>query len=216
MSSNFQFVPVLDYSLLSDPATRSTFIDQLRHALINVGFLYLKNPPVTDETFDSLLSYIPRLFALPQEEKDALAMTNSPHFLGYSKLGVERTRGASDQREQFDFATPLECEWQPGQPEHLRLWGPSQVGDIIDLYSAFYSLEYPQWPKEESLPGFQELLNKYLTQVAALSYEFIGLVAEALGLPRDGLDQFYDAHEKMQHRSKVSKLYDSVTLWYVH
>lgn len=52
-------------------------------------------------------------------------------------------------------------------------------------------------------------MNLYLTQVADLSYEFIGLVAEALGLPRDGLDQFYDAHEKMQHRAKVCVLVDT-------
>lgn len=59
-------------------------------------------------------------------------MTHSPHLLGYSKLGVEcTTRGVSDQRERFDFATPLECEWQPDQPEHLRLRGPSQVGQVI-------------------------------------------------------------------------------------
>lgn len=62
-------------------------------------------------------------------------------------------------------------------------------------------------------------MNLYLTQVADLSYEFIGLVAEALGLPRDGLDQFYDAHEKMQHRAKVCDLVNmhaSITLSHLY
>ncbi|KAI9452400.1 hypothetical protein BJY52DRAFT_1292802 [Lactarius psammicola] len=58
-------------------------------------------------------------------------MTNSPQFLGHSRLGVERTRGMAAQREQFDLATLLE-NWNsrltPGEPEYLRLWGPSQVG----------------------------------------------------------------------------------------
>ena len=36
-----------------------------------------------------------------------------------------------------------------------------------------------------------------------LSYEFISLIAEALGLQPDGLAQFYDTDEFMQHRSKV-------------
>lgn len=36
-----------------------------------------------------------------------------------------------------------------------------------------------------------------------MSYEFVRLVAEALGLAPDGLARFYDAPERMQHRSKV-------------
>jgi isopenicillin N synthase-like dioxygenase len=44
---------------------------------------------------------------------------------------------------------------------------------------------------------------RYLTAVKSLSYEFVRLVAEALGLAPDGLARFYDAPEHMQHRSKV-------------
>ena len=43
----------------------------------------------------------------------------------------------------------------------------------------------------------------YLEQVEALSYDFASLIAEALGLPSDGLSQFYDKTDNMQHRSKV-------------
>jgi hypothetical protein len=124
---NFTSIPILNYALLSSPDTRAAFIEQLRHALINVGFLYLEHAPVSDALIDDVIAYLPRVFGLPQERKDALRMANSPHFLGYSRLGVEMTKGAADQREQFDIATPFECAWKPGDPEHLRLWGPSQV-----------------------------------------------------------------------------------------
>ena len=53
------------------------------------------------------------------------------------------------------------------------------------------------------MPGFKATFLRYLAAVEDLSYEFTGLVAEALGLPPDGLAQFYDARELMQHRSKV-------------
>ena len=124
---NFTSIPILNYALLSSPDARAAFIAQLQHALITVGFLYLEQPPVSDALIDEVIAYLPRVFALPQERKDALRMANSPHFLGYSRIGVEMTKGTADQREQFDIATPFECTWKPGEPEYLRLWGPSQV-----------------------------------------------------------------------------------------
>jgi len=127
MAANFTAIPILDYSLLASPSTRSEFILQLRQALINVGFLYLRNSPVLPSEIDALVDYIPRLFGLPQADKEVIRMVNSPHFLGYSRLGVEMTKGAPDQREQFDFATPHVCQWSDDKPEYLRLWGPSQV-----------------------------------------------------------------------------------------
>jgi|SRR6266850_1889802 len=60
-----------------------------------------------------------------------------------------------------------------------------------------------QWPEEEDVSGFKETYLRYLGEVENLSYEFVQLVAEALGLPPDGLARFYDAPERMQHRSKV-------------
>ena len=54
-------------------------------------------------------------------------MANSEHFLGYSRLGAELTKGKVDQREQFDFATKHVCRWKEGDAEYYRLWGPSQV-----------------------------------------------------------------------------------------
>jgi len=178
---------VLDFAQASDPICKPEFIAQLRHALINVGFLYLSNAPVAQRDIDALIDYIPRLFALPQEAKDKICMANSPHFLGYSELGAELTRGKTDQREQFDIATPHECRWKPGDPDYLRLWGPSQ------------------WPDESMLPGFKVTMEGYLAQIQALGYKFMGLLAEAFGLPSDALARFYDSDDLMQHRGKIVK-----------
>jgi len=54
-------------------------------------------------------------------------MVNSPHFLGYNTLASEYTKGALDQREQFDFATPYECRWRSGMPDYWKLAGHAQV-----------------------------------------------------------------------------------------
>ena len=53
------------------------------------------------------------------------------------------------------------------------------------------------------LPGFKATMERYLAQVQALGYQFIGLLAEAFGLPSDALARFYDSDDLMQHRCKV-------------
>lgn len=130
VDQDFSSVPVLDYALAKDPETRLGFLNQLRTALINVGFLYLSNPPVSQDVTNLVIGYAPKLFAFPQEKKDKLSMRNNPHFLGYTRMSAEYTKGKADQREQYDFATAYECQWAPGAPEHLKLWGPAQVSDI--------------------------------------------------------------------------------------
>jgi hypothetical protein len=129
MDSGFSSVPLLDYKLSQSPSTKAKFLTDLQYAVSHVGFLYLANPPVP--AISELLPYIPKAFDLPQEAKDQITMRNSPHFLGYSRLGTELTKGATDQREQFDFATPHICRWKDGDPDYYRLWGPSQVWPAV-------------------------------------------------------------------------------------
>lgn len=126
---NFSKIPQLDYSLALASETKSQFILELRHALIHVGFLYLSNTSsvVDEELVEKLKSYIPKLFSLPQEEKEKIRMANSPHFLGYSRLGAELTKGKTDYREQFDIGTEHASRWKPGDPDYWNVWGPSQV-----------------------------------------------------------------------------------------
>lgn len=50
-------------------------------------------------------------------------------------------------------------------------------------------------------------METYIAQVEDLSFEFVSLLAEALGLAPDALDRFYDTPKKsMQQRCKVKKL----------
>jgi hypothetical protein len=172
VTDDFTSVPILNYALLSSPDTRPVFIQHLQHALIDVGFLYLENTHtvVPDALFDEVIAYLPRIFALPQERKDALRMVNSPCFLGYSRLGVERTRGAADQREQFDFATPFENEWVPGLglPEYVRLWGPSQVG--VFFFFFFFSGVWFTSFEMEWTRSFLVFIPRFIPSVPVLVY----------------------------------------------
>ncbi|TFK53835.1 Clavaminate synthase-like protein [Heliocybe sulcata] len=194
-SVDFSTVPVLDYSKVYNSETRDEFVQELRNAVVNVGFLYLANHSVDPSVVARMTEhYIPRLFALPQEEKDKIKMANSPHFFGYTAFAREFTKEKADLREQFDFGVPFENKYQPGEPDYKKLWGPSQ------------------WPKEELIPGFKETWNTYLEQVEQLGYDFLALLAECLGLPSDALHEFMDKDKNIQnakgnimHQAKIVK-----------
>lgn len=73
-----------------------------------------------------MLTQARRLFALPQATKDAVAMVNSPHFRGYTRLGGELTGGQVDWREQIDIGPERTPMSDPGEP-YLRLQGPTSA-----------------------------------------------------------------------------------------
>jgi isopenicillin N synthase-like dioxygenase len=66
---SFTTVPILDMALASDPDTKPQFLAELRHALMEVGFLYLKNVGISDEIFDLVISEGRAFFDIPQSEK---------------------------------------------------------------------------------------------------------------------------------------------------
>ena len=98
----------------------------LRDAAHEVGFFYLTGHEVPDELVHRVLDAARRLFALPQADKDAIAMSRSPHFRGYTRMGGELTRGEVDWREQIDIGPQRRPIGGPGRPQYLWLQGPNQ------------------------------------------------------------------------------------------
>ncbi|OBI28464.1 isopenicillin N synthase family oxygenase [Mycobacterium sp. E2238] len=121
----------------------------LREAAHEVGFFYLTGHGVPDELAHKLLEAARRLFALPQADKDAVAMVHSPHFRGYTRMGGELTRGQVDWREQIDIGPERAPIGAPGKPDYLWLQGPNQ------------------WPAAlPELPGIVDEWDKALSAVA--------------------------------------------------
>jgi len=114
-------LPVVD--LRADP---DQLRSSLREAAHEVGFFYLAGHEVPEELTARLLEVARRLFALPQADKDAVAMVRSPHFRGYTRLGGELTRGETDWREQIDIGPERRPVGGPGRPDYLWLQGPNQ------------------------------------------------------------------------------------------
>ena len=100
--------------------------DRLRQVAHEVGFFYLTGHGVPDELTGRVLAAARRLFALPQADKDAVAMVHSPHFRGYTRLGGELTGGEVDWREQIDIGPECDPIGGQGKPDYLWLQGPNQ------------------------------------------------------------------------------------------
>ncbi|KAJ7574433.1 Clavaminate synthase-like protein [Mycena floridula] len=180
---DYTAIPILDWSL--SQTDKPLFIAQLRDAIINVGFLYLKNSPVPPEVLDQVVEFAPKFFALPQDAKDAVDMEAiSP--------SLERTQinGSSLILEETELVGISRVE-----PEYLKLHGDA-LGEFLSLLFS--------WPDEALIPGFRNTMLTYYNHVEDLSFEFTERVAEALGLPPNALDAFFDPdRKKLQPRCKL-------------
>jgi isopenicillin N synthase-like dioxygenase len=67
--SSFTSIPILDLSLASDAATKPDFLTELRHALLEVGFLYIKNIGAPEELFSEIITQGRAFFDIPEDEK---------------------------------------------------------------------------------------------------------------------------------------------------
>lgn len=86
MNMAFTEVPVLDISEARSAETKPAFLKKLRDALLNVGFLYIKNAGIDQDVYDRVCEAGIRFFDLPGEEKLRIEMKNQRSFLGYSRV----------------------------------------------------------------------------------------------------------------------------------
>jgi len=145
--------------------------ERLREAAHEVGFFYLVGHGVSAELTDRVLAAARRLFALPQAEKDAVAMVRSPHFRGYTRLGGELTGGEVDWREQIDIGperNPPENPAGPGRPDYLWLQGPNQ------------------WPA--GLPELPGIIAEWDAALGAVARGLLRHWAASLGSPPEVFD----------------------------
>ena len=184
---SFDSVPILDLSLARSSETKDAFLQDLRHALLEVGFLYLKNTGIPHELIQKVITLGKAFFDLPDEKKQACAMSLAPSFLGYNALGKEITRFKVDWREQIDLSTPHDLPG-PNDPLYRNLLAPNL------------------WPDPQALPGFRETYEEYMRRMGDMSMEFTSLIAEAIGLPANAFDKFFD--EAQQHKLKIVKYPD--------
>jgi isopenicillin N synthase-like dioxygenase len=98
------------------------------------------------------------------------------------KLDNETTALNTDHREQLDLSTPHPVPG-PDAPLYHNLLAPNQ------------------WPSTQHLPNFRPVYEDYMQRMSHISTLFTSLIAEAIGLPPDAFNKFFDSNQ--QHKLKI-------------
>ncbi len=137
-----------------------------------MGFFYLVGHGVGEALQRDVLALSHRFFELPDEDKLAIEMVNSPHFRGYTRVGWERTRGKPDWREQVDVgAERPTIPAAPGIPAWSRLQGPNQ------------------WPS--TLPELRPVLLQWQVALTDVLVRVLRAFAVALEQPENIFEPIY-------------------------
>ncbi|MER8684614.1 MULTISPECIES: 2-oxoglutarate and iron-dependent oxygenase domain-containing protein [unclassified Mesorhizobium] len=161
---SFDKLPVVDIAPLLDGSNKQRVAKEIRWALSNTGFMYVKNHGIPQAVVDSVLDVSRRFFDLPMPQKHALHISNSDVALrGYVELFGENTDPGrtKDLKECFDIG-----------PERSMLDGP------------FFGPN--QWPS--SLPGFRELIYGYHQKMVSLAKTLL----KGIALSLDQSESFFE------------------------
>ncbi|EKZ5663621.1 isopenicillin N synthase family oxygenase [Klebsiella aerogenes] len=169
---NATTLPILDLARYTNPAEKSGFLADLRHAARDIGFFYLINHGVDAGLQTEVQRQARRFFALNDSEKQQVAMIHSPHFRGYNRAASELTRGQPDWREQFDIGAERPAlTLAENAPRWQRLQGPNL------------------WPA--ALPSLKPTLLGWQQAMTGVGITLLRAFAEALQLPADAFDALY-------------------------
>lgn len=167
MSTATSAIPVLDLRRFdASDADRAAFLTELREAAHTLGGFYLSGHGIAPELIEQSHALSRQFFDLPEADKLAVEMANSPHFRGYTRVGWERTRGLADWREQIDIDTERPALAPSDRdPAWHRLQGPNQ------------------WPT--ALPELRPVALKLQAQLTEVALKLGRALAVALDQPED-------------------------------
>ncbi|OJT13003.1 hypothetical protein TRAPUB_10480 [Trametes pubescens] len=167
----FDQIPIIDLKDIDDanPETKKALGKAVRDACINVGFLYVRNHGIPEETIDKALSASKEFFSLPLDQKIELDIRKASNFKGYNAILTSNNDplNRGDLHEGFEFGWE---ELDPRAADDKRANDGAMAGANV-------------WPSE--LPGFRESVLSYYHAAVDLGRKLFPLFALALDLPED-------------------------------
>jgi isopenicillin N synthase-like dioxygenase len=168
----FSEIPIIDIgSLGTGTAAETNVAASIRTASEYVGFFYAINHGIDSDEIRSIFAATKSFFALPQAQRNAIYLINSPNYRGYLPIGVRGTaERPGDLLESFNVGNELgadDPDVRGGKPLH----GANQ------------------WPA--GLPGFRDAVIRYYGLMDRLMRRLLQGFAMAAELPRDGFDHLF-------------------------
>lgn len=178
-SNTLKEIPTVDWQDLE--RNRDKFMQDLRYALSECGFMVLVNAPGLDDEFQQrAFREVRGFFDAPMDVKKTAHISNTPYFRGYT-LPTPADRGHGQVIENFQYGfdqKPVCAHDDRSQPVQNRLfWGPNT------------------WPKTDSLPGFQPLIEELNDTYHRLTHQLGELIVESLGEDPAEFRKYFDFDE---------------------
>jgi isopenicillin N synthase-like dioxygenase len=168
-------IPIIDFAPFlqssRSAAVKQEISEQVVLAFKTSGFLYLKNHGLSRQEVARVFQASKSFFALSQAIKDRLAWKDPRANRGYVAQGRERVTNSTDEAEIAALR-----ESAPDYKESL------EIGREVD---ATYKNE---WPTEEELPGFREVMLEFRKRADKLHLEVLRSIAIGLNLQADFFD----------------------------
>ncbi|KAL4249350.1 iron/ascorbate-dependent oxidoreductase family protein [Abortiporus biennis] len=170
----FDHIPFIDLQEVDnpDPATRKALADAVRNACINVGFLYVKNHGIPEDTINKALEASKKFFSQTEDKKLEIDIRETPNFKGYTALMSSNNdpENAGDMHEGFEFGWE---ELIPKEQDGKRANDGAMAGANV-------------WPSD--LPRFREDVLGYYHAAVNLGRKLFPLFALALDLEANFFD----------------------------
>lgn len=172
-------IPTVDWLDLEN--NRDKFLQDLRYALSECGFLMLLNAPGLDDNFQQrAFREVRGFFDAPRDVKKTAHIANSPYFRGYTvPTPADRGHGQVIENFQYGFDQPPLCAHDDeSQPIHRRLFrGPNT------------------WPESKTMPGFRPLIEELNLSYHRLTHLLGELIVESLGEDPAEFRKYFDFDE---------------------
>lgn len=162
-------LPVIDFLKIIGPHTRNDHLaveaskdekHKLYHALKDFGFVYLKNPGVSESAVDTLFSHAKHFFAKPESEKMTM-------------VGKADRPGGPSQ----------------GWSSPIRRAADTKTSDLKEFFGIYNDNDQSrpnQWP--ESWPEIRVDMNAFFTKCHEVLLKLLGVLADEIGVNERALE----------------------------
>jgi isopenicillin N synthase-like dioxygenase len=189
LSESTPNIPIVDFSRWHTNSDKQAVAHELVEACRNVGFVYIINHGLAQQSLDDAFATAKRLFELSHEEKMQAPHPPGPEVhRGYSYPGLEKvSQHLGGKDDDADVA------------EKLR-----EVTDCKESYEIGSEDNCDQsnvWLPESTLPGFRAFTTDFYWECFAVAKEILRAIALGIGLKYE--DFFLQYHSGLNGQLRL-------------